>query len=164
MRIRKVLAGFAALALALTVVASALAAHPKAGKKYAGLTSAPRFNGFGAPVTFKVSSSGKTLVGFTYSTLGCGGVGGVPPGVDLYTKKFAIQKLGTIAVTSKGAFSAKNVKTTFKVSGQTTVTTSTVAGKFKSATTAVGSIKLSQNNSVAGKCGPVTVKFSAKVK
>ena len=36
MRIRRVLAGFAALALALTVVASALAAHPKAGKKYAG--------------------------------------------------------------------------------------------------------------------------------
>jgi hypothetical protein len=75
----RALSTFAPVALLLAMVGTALAAHPKAGKTYKGVTSAHSINGFKAPVTFKVSSNGKTLLGFKYGNLGCFGSGRAGP-------------------------------------------------------------------------------------
>jgi hypothetical protein len=158
-------AAIAAASLALALAAAALAAHPKKGHKYSGFVSASAINGFKPPVTFKVSSDGTKLLNFTYSSLGCEGAGGFMPGVDYWTKPFAIKKVGTVKVAAaSGRFSVKNAKSTFVVSNQKTVTTTSVSGSFKNAKTATGTITFSQAISVNGglKCGPAKLTFSAK--
>ncbi len=63
---RRILSVGLAAGLSAALVVSALAAHPKAGKPYAGFTSGNAFNGFKPPVSFKVSSNGKQLLRFKY--------------------------------------------------------------------------------------------------
>ncbi len=132
----------AALAAALSLVpaAGALGASPKAGKLYTGPTSAS-YNGVTAPVSFTVSKNGRQLLSFKWAGGGCIGLGG--PG-NAWTNPEMNYKVGTITVSRAGAFAVKNVKWTF-VGKQgahlfTKVTTSSVTGRFKNATTATGTI------------------------
>jgi hypothetical protein len=131
-------------ALSLLLAVSALAAHPKAGKPYAGFTSGSAFNGFKPPVSFKVSSNGKQLLGFKYSAGDCGGMGG--PG-DPWPNPEFVRKVGTITVDSKGDFSVKNAKSTATLQGSnppmTKYSSTTITGSFKTAKNATGTIKLS---------------------
>ena len=70
----KAIAALIAAGLALVLAATALAAHPKAGKSYAGIiTNYPKIEGFSPPVSFSVSSGGTKLLSFNYGTFGCGG-------------------------------------------------------------------------------------------
>ena len=89
--------------MALGFTATALAAHPKAGRKYAGFTSEAKVEGFGAPVSFTVSGTAAKLGNFRYGSLGCFGAGGFRPGVDPFTGS-SITKVGTISVASSGHF------------------------------------------------------------
>jgi hypothetical protein len=153
---------------ALTITGTALAAHPKSSKKYGGSTSGPKLNGFSPKATFKTSKDGKKLVNFTYQSAGCFGFGGqLTPGVNYLARPDSVHNLGTIAVSGKGTFSRKNIKTPYTVSGQTTITTSSVVGHFKNAGTAVGTISFTQTFSQKGApqgtpCGPVKLTFTAK--
>jgi hypothetical protein len=130
-------------ALSMLVVGSALAAHPKAGKSYAGFTSAGASNGFKPPVSFKVSSDGKRMLGFKYSAGDCGGMGG--PG-NPWRNPELVRKVGTIKVDSKGNFSIKNAKWKIVISGSkppvTKYSYSTVSGHFKTTRKATGTITL----------------------
>lgn len=134
-----------AVALSALLAVSALAAHPKAGKTYRGFTSLQRFNGFRAPVHFKVSGDGKRLLGFVWYGFGCLGAGG--PGNPYTGTGYTYHKIGTIKVSAKGTFSVKSVKWTFHAppsQGGPLVTTSTVDGRFKNAKTATGQIRFTQ--------------------
>ena len=149
------------------MAATALGAHLRAGRHYSGNTSGIKVNGFKPKASFSVSTNGKTLLHFTYQTFGCFGFGGrLTPGVDYYNQRGNTDALGSIAVKPNGTFSVKNVKTTYTIQNQKTVTTSTVSGHFKNAKTAVGQITFSQKFSMPGSpasaCGPVTVTFTAK--
>jgi hypothetical protein len=151
----------AVAALSLLLAAAALAAHPKAGK-YSGFTSTPKINGFRAPVSFKVSSSGSKLLSFKYGNTGCPSQ--TTPAGNPYLKSASLTTVGTIQVSSAGTFSVKNLKTS---TGPATYTISSVTGKFKSAKTATGSIKISNWFSVPGNthsCGSSSVTFTATTK
>jgi hypothetical protein len=165
---RRLAAVSAAVLLTLAVAGAALAAHPKAGKKYSGFTSEPKLEGFSAPVSFTVSGSATRLLGFRYASLGCFGAGGFRPGVDYFTQSGNILKVGAVSVSSNGSFSIKNAASSHTVAGQTTVTTTTVKGKFKSAKVAAGTITFTQKFSGAGfpgsSCGPAHLTFTAKTK
>lgn len=141
-----------AAALCLVLTGSAFAAPPKAGKLYTGHTTAS-YNYFTAPVSFTVSRNGKQLLRFKWTGGGCIGLGG--PG-NAWTNPELSYKLGTINLSRSGSFSVKNVKVTFtgKQGGTsfTKVTISTVKGRFKTATTATGTIYFTQKLTGAGKC------------
>jgi hypothetical protein len=155
----------AVAALTLILAGAALAAHPKAGSKYAGFTSAPKVNGFRAPVSFKVSSSGNKLLSFKYGNTGCPSMT-TPPG-NPYLKSNSITTVGTIHVSSTGTFSIKNLKTTSTSNKTTFFTISSVTGKFKTAKTATGRIKFSNGFNAPGfthSCETFTVTFTATTK
>jgi hypothetical protein len=161
-----VLAAVAALFPA--ICATALAAHPKANKTYTGDTSAPAINGHRGPVSFKVSSNGRSLLAFKYGNIGC-----IPGGTikgNPYTSAANIINVGTIAASSDGSFSAPNAKSTYVNSKvhTTTVTISMIMGKFKTAKSASGTISFTQNLTGPGgfkkSCGPLEEKFTATTK
>lgn len=134
-----------AAALSLLLAVSALAAHPKAGKTYRGVTSVAPWNGFKAPVSFKVSGDGKRLLGFVWYGFGCLGAGG--PGNPYTGTGYTYHRIGTIKVSASGKFSVKNAKWTFKAppsQGGPLVTTSTIDGQFKTAKKATGTIRFTQ--------------------
>jgi hypothetical protein len=168
-RIHKLVVGGTS-ALVLAAAATALAAHPKSGARFSGTTSA-KVNGYGGPVGFTVSSDGKKLTAFSYATFGCFGAGGFSKGNPYKQAPGATQRLGTLPVSSKGAFSVTGVKTTYtNKQGYKTVTTSSVAGSFETAKRASGTITISQKLSRNGKavngngCGPVSISFTASAK
>jgi hypothetical protein len=132
-------------ALSLLLAVGAFAAHPKAGKTYTGFVAGVTMNGFKAPVSFKVSSDGKRLLGFKWAGFGCFGGGG-PPGVNPWTDPYNIVKVGTIPVSSSGKFSVKNVKWTAAGAhgAPTKVTFSTISGRFTTAKKATGTIVFTQ--------------------
>ena len=92
--------------MGLMLVAGALAAQPRAGKTYTGFTS-QSYNGWRAPVSFKVSSKGRRLLAFTWTGAGCAGLFGGP--VYPWTNAWVIYKVGTINVPRTGRFYVKNV-------------------------------------------------------
>jgi hypothetical protein len=141
----RILIGALALALSLLLAVSALAAHPKAGKKYSGFISGFVDHGFKQPVSFKVSSDGKRLLSFQWAGFGCFGGGG-PPGVDPFIDPFNIHKVATIKVSSSGSFSVKNAKWTATGNALqgTMVTFSTISGRFTTANKATGTITFTQ--------------------
>jgi hypothetical protein len=158
----------AALTLGLALAATALAAHPKAGRKYVGTTSQAKVNGFHAPVSFTVSTNGTQLKHFKYGSLGCQGAGGFRPGVSPYTGA-NLAPVRPLTVTAKGTFSIANSKHSTKTKAgvpTTTTTITSVTGKFVSAKSASGKITFSQKY-VQPKshftCGPVTLKFKVKL-
>lgn len=146
------------------LAAAALAVVPKSGK-YAGHTSEPKLNGFFAPVTFKAGGTG--LGGFKYSTYGCFGSGGrLTPGVNYYLKPWNVQKVGKVALSGR-KFSVADVKSTYKGSNYSTVTTTSVSGKFTTAKKAKGTITFSQAETYSShhiSCGPASLTFTAKRK
>ncbi len=160
----------AVVAIGVTLVGagSALAAHPRKGRIYAGDTSASAYNGFKPIASFTVSASGGKLLNFLYQSFGCGGIGGpTKPGVDYFLRPYAEHKLGSITVKSNGTFTLKNRKTAYTVQGYKTVTTSTVSGHFKSRDKAVGEITFSQKDTGHGTnsgCGPAKVSFTASLR
>jgi hypothetical protein len=151
--------------LALVTAASAMAAHPKKNARFTGIVIGPEINGFKPPVTFKVSSNGKILNGFTYSTLGCFSEGGFRPGVDYYTQPSALMKLGKLEVSRAGTFSKGGVVSIFKGVGGSVTTTSRVTGSFTSPTSVTGTLTFSQKLSPGGaKCTTTgtPIEFTAK--
>ena len=132
-------------ALSLLLAVGAFAAHPKAGKTYTAFIAGVTSNGFKAPISFKVSSDGKRLLGFKWAYFGCFGGGG-PAGVNPWTDPYNIIKVGTIPVSSSGKFSVKNVKWTAAAAhgGPTKVTFSTISGRFTTAKKATGTIVFTQ--------------------
>ena len=157
------LAWCALAAGAAAAAASALAAHPKKGAHFSGSFAFTGVNGFKAPLAFTVSKNGKSLTGFSYSTLGCFGAGRFKRGVDYSTKQEAIINVGTIKISSSGHFSAAGV--VFKYTcrfGYTTTTTTTVSGSFASAKAASGSVTFSQKLSLGGSCHGSPLRFKAK--
>src|ERR1019366_512537 len=94
---RRMLIAVFAAALSLLLAVSALAARPKAGRTYRGFTSAGASNGFKAPVSFKVSSDGKRLLGFVWYGFGCMGGGG--PGNPYTGTGYTYHRIGTIRFT-----------------------------------------------------------------
>lgn len=146
-------------ALSLLLAATALAAHPRAGKRYTGFMNAAATNGHKQPVSFKVSSNGKRLLGFKWTGFGC--VGGGGPG-NPWTDPYNIYKLGPIKVSSKGTFSIKNSKWSSSVHPPTKVTYSTVTGRFKTSKKATGTVHFKQK--LAGETPFCTGKltFTAK--
>lgn len=167
----RALALLAAAAAMLALAATALAAHPHAGKRYAGvLTNVDKVEGFSAPVSFRVSSTGASLVGFTYGTFGCFGAGGFAPGVNPYTGNSLI-KVASIAVAKNGSFSINASKSKVSFKGEyasTTVTTTRVTGKFVTRNTATGTISFTQTETPkTGKsftCGPSLRTFRATLR
>lgn len=158
-------------ALTLLLAATALAAKPKAGKRYSGFTSAPKILGFGAPVTFKVSATATKLTGFSYGSFGCFGAGGFQPGHNPYKGADATEHVGAITVAKNGKFSVKNATSKFTFAGSagaSIVTTSQVSGRFVTAKSATGTITLRQTDipkhGPRFSCGPGTVTFTAKAK
>ena len=143
---RKATAGLLAATLTLGLAATAFAAHPKPGRRYTGTqTNVNTIVGFSAPVSFKVSSTGKQLLNFSYGTIGCFGAGGFKPGVNPYTKSDLIT-VGPVTVKSSGSFSFSNSKVTYHypTGGYTQVTQTTIRGKFTNRKTATGTITYSQ--------------------
>lgn len=159
---RLVALAVSAALIAITLAAGALAAVPKADARFAGTTSQAPIEGFHAPVSFVVSHGRSSLTGFAFSTLGCFGAGGFRAGEDVFTKPFAIVKVGTIKVTKNGSVSARGVKFTYAPNKITTVVS--VSGKFTSAKTISGSITFSQTITapVPTACGPAHLSFKAK--
>ena len=153
-RTRTRVAALLTAALTLAVTASALAAHPKPGRKYSGTTSEQKIEGFSAPVTFSVSAGATKLLHFSYGSLGS-----------------ALDRVGTINVAANGHFAITNFQSTLKFKGGSQgklVTTTAVTGTFTSASQASGQITFSQNEILVHQkplpCGPVTFKFKAKLK
>ena len=150
-----------AAGVSAALVGSALAAQPRAGKSYAGFTSASAFNGFKPPVSFKVSSNGRQLLGFKYSAGDCGGLGG--PG-DPWNGPDFVRRIGTIKVDSRGNFSVKNAIWKSVLQGsdppETKYSTSTVSGTFKTAKKATGTIKLNVKIG-SNSCPSEKVSFTA---
>jgi hypothetical protein len=165
--LRRAIASLAIVALACALMlaaAVALAAKPKKGAHFSGHTSVSAVEGFRAPVTFSVSSNGRSLKGFTYGSFGCFGAGGFRPGVNPYTGNSLVH-LGAVAVSRSGKISVTGAKRSYSVAGQTTVTTVSISGEFLTAKSASGTISFSQTvtgSTFKSSCGPAKVTFSAK--
>lgn len=151
--------------LLLGLCATALGALPIGGKSYTGSTTLPPIKGHRGPVSFTVSSNGRTLTAFKYGTVGCTPVStfsGNP-----YTSAANIIKVGTIATSAGGSFAATNVRSTYLDSrtGKKYLTLSAVAGTFQTTRSATGTITFSQTISgprgTSSSCGPYTIRFTA---
>ncbi|MEA2198257.1 MAG: hypothetical protein QOJ25_2308 [Solirubrobacteraceae bacterium] len=171
-----------AAAVALLIMAAvAVAAAPRKGAKFKGtlLTyksgkfSGPVVSGkFHAPVSFKVSSTGTRVLVFKYGYTGCFGSGGFGTH-NPYTFPGEIKTFGPISVSATGSFSAPATKVSHTTTGtnagtkftSTLSTTSSLTGRFTSATKASGTITFTQksiyNGGKPGTCGPVSLTFSA---
>jgi hypothetical protein len=164
-RIRAAVTAMVCLAL-LAGAASALAAHPKKSAHFSGSFGFAGVNGFKPPVSFNVSKDGKTLTGFTYSTLGCFGAGGFQKGVNYYTKPEAIINVGTVKVSSSGHFSASGVVWKYSNKFGVTTATTTLSGSFSKARAASGTVRFAQKLSgkTTGACESQALSFSAKAR
>ena len=154
-------------ALVVGLTATAVAAHPKAGRHYRGTIAKLKVNGFAAPVSFTVSADGHKLVHFTYGTLGCQGGAGFLPGVTPFRGAF-LMPVATIPVATNGQFAVHNsVRTVTSTKGVPLVTKSitSVTGRFTSPKRATGAITLSQRfqprHGPSFSCGPVNFAFTA---
>ncbi len=148
----------------LMSAASAIAAHPKKGAHFVGALPGPVINGFTPPVTFTVSSRGKTLTGFTYATIGCFSAGGFRPGIDYFAQSGAMVKVGTVKVSPTGHFSVRGVVWIHKSVPITTTITTSLSGSFTSPTAASGTITYSERFSAPynSRCDSPTLHFTAK--
>jgi hypothetical protein len=156
---------FSLLAAAMTLAAAALAAKPAHGAHFSGRTSAAPVLGFRAPVSFRVSQNGRQLRGFSYGSFGCFGAGGFRPGVNPYTGNSIIH-VGTVNVSASGQISVSGATSKYSVSGQTTVTTISVKGRFSAAKVATGTITFSQKltGTFNSSCGPAHISFYASAR
>jgi hypothetical protein len=158
----------AVLLLVSALPGAALAAKPKAGASFAGTTGEPPIGGFHAPVSFKVSRDGKSLTGFTYSSLGCFGAGGFRAGEDVFTQPFSVIKVGTVKVAANGTATVTGARFvyTFKGTPNRTATAVSVSGRFSTPRKISGTISFTQSNPTATPttCGPARVSFTARAR
>ena len=147
----RILIGVLAAAMSLALAVGALAALPTPGKTFKGFTSVGPYRGYKATVSFKVSTTGKQLLGFVWQAGGCIGMGG--PG-NAYADPYNTYQVGTIPISASGTFSVKNVPwTTHQQGTPTKTTTSTIEGRFTTATTATGTIDYTMKiPTAAGPC------------
>ena len=137
-------------ALSLVLVAGGSAAVPKAGKLYTGPLATSSYHGFTPSVSFTTSRNGRQLLRFKWAGGGCTGLGGAG---NAYASPKLNYKVGTINVSRTGSFSVKNVKTKVTISpGVIKTTISTVKGRFKNATTAIGTIYFTQTLTPSKPC------------
>lgn len=105
---------------------------------------------------------------FRYGTVGCTPVSSFRG--DPYTSAANIIKVGTITSSAGGSFSATNAKSTYvnAKTGKKYITISSIAGTFKTARSASGTISFSQKVAGPGgansSCGPYTISFTATTK
>jgi hypothetical protein len=144
----------------LIAVAAAAAALPRSGARYTGPTNSKVVNGFGNTVTFLAGA--KSLKRFSFGTLGCFGYGTFPVGVDPYATSLA-QVPKAVPVTAKGTFSIKGTPVSWSGGDEALKLKVTITGSFSSATSASGTILVSESNGNGGSCGPVKMTFVAKV-
>jgi hypothetical protein len=151
------------LAAALPVGAS-LAAKPKHRARFTGHTNRAAVEGFLAPVSFTVSSDGRSLSSFTFGTFGCFGAGGFRPGVNPYTGHSLID-VGKLKVTASGQMSQK-ATSSYTAQGTKTTTTIAVSGRFSTPKRASGTITFSQSvtGTVTTTCGPAKETFTASAR
>ena len=146
----RILIGVLAVAMSLALAVGALAALPTPGKTFKGFTSVGPYRGYKATASFKVSTTGKQLLGFVWQAGGCIGMGG--PG-NAYADPYNNYRAATIPVSATGTFSAENVKWigTSQTPAKTTIFT--VTGRFTTAKTATGIIHYTQTDAAgAGPC------------
>jgi hypothetical protein len=146
----------------LVTASVVLAAKPRKNAQFRGHTNALPINGFLAPVTFKVSSNGRSLSNFTFGTFGCFGAGGFRPGVNPYTGH-SLLDAGAVQVSLNGNLSG-NTSASYTLAGQTTTTTISISGRFNTPKSASGTITFSQKATGGGvntSCGPAKRAFSA---
>ena len=166
-RARSLRSTLAVVIISLALCAAALAAHPHNGARYSGFT-AEKANGYAAPISFSVSHSGRQLLQFTYSTIGCfSGQIVFQPGADPFAKPIYVVNVGKITVSDAGSFSIRKAKYSHTNSalGVKIATTTTVKGHFVNASSATGKITLTQK--ITGglgnhACGPTSYSFNAK--
>jgi hypothetical protein len=147
----------AVVILMLVVAATALAVTPKTGAKFSGtakgkVTFATSFTAKD-PLSFKTSSNGKAIDGFTFKDTVC----------DF--AKSGQAPVGTIKV-SGGKFSASNLKTkqvATSTGGGKAYWIVTVNGKFTSPTKASGKLTYTQKGTkpAGSSCGPIKLSFTA---
>ena len=155
----RILIGVLAVAMSLALAVGALAALPTPGKTFKGFTSVGPYRGYKATVSFKVSTTGKQLLGFVWQAGGCIGMGG--PG-NAYADPYNNYRVGTIPVSTTGTFSVVNAKWTSNYHSPAKTTTFTVNGRFTTAKTATGTIHYTQTDADgAGPCSGHTT-FTAK--
>lgn len=145
----RILIGVVAAVMSLALAVGALAALPTPGKTFKGFTSVGPYNGYKATAGFKVSPTGKQLLGFVWQAGGCIGMGG--PG-NAYADPYNNYRVSTIPVSTAGTFSVANAKWTSGHHSPAKTTIFTVQGRFTSPTTATGSIDYTQTD--AGGDGP----------
>jgi hypothetical protein len=148
---------------ALLTCATALAALPKSGARYAGVTSAPSIGKFKDPVTFRASKDSRKLMSINFGEPSCQGSGGPPPSKNPYKSVLAV-KLGSATVSAKGKFSVTKTTQLFGRPAH-----STFKGTFKRdsktrKTLAKGSIVLTQDEPDGTHCGPAQLTFRAAPK
>jgi hypothetical protein len=142
----------------LVVAATALAVTPKKGAKFSGtakgtVTLATSFTAKD-PLSFKISSNGKALDGFTFKDTIC----------DF--AKSGQAPVGTIKV-SGGKFSVSNLKTKQVApslgGGGKAYWIVTVSGKFTSPTKASGKLTYTEKGTkpAGSSCGPIKLSFTA---
>jgi hypothetical protein len=155
----------AATLLMLAVCGVAVAAHPAAGSKYSGYTSAAKVNGFRAPVSFTVSGTGSKLLTFQYGNVGCLAY---PITGNPFGTASGFVEVGSILVSGDGSFSVSDAKHVNNSAGVKTVITSTVTGNFKTRKKATGKIAFVQKDTGPGgfnkRCGPIDLTFTATTK
>ena len=139
--------------MSLALAVGALAALPTPGKTFKGFTSVGPYRGYKATVSFKVSTTGKQLLGFVWQAGGCIGMGG--PG-NAYADPYNNYRVGTIPVSATGTFSVANVKVTSTAHTPPKTTFSTVNGLFTTAKTAVGTIHYRQTDTDGADCSGST--------
>ena len=128
------------LTTALTLVAVAAAALPRAGVRFNGLTNAKKVNGFNDNVTFLTGTH--TLKGFSFGTLGCFGYGTFPVGVDPYATSLA--QIKPVPLTAKGTCAITAAPATWSGGDAKTSLLVSVTGQFSTGNTATGTITITE--------------------
>lgn len=161
MDVARRVAGAAVLAAALAAVAGAATVVPAKHTAFTGVAVGKVIldQTFTArdPVDFSTSRTGTQLLGFTYTDNACD---------ETAVTTFDI---GTLRV-SRGAFSllrhhSAHLPDALEDGGTIVVTTS-VTGKFTTARKVTGTLSysLAYVSGGAGRCGPITLRFTAKAK
>ncbi len=151
------LIGIVALAALLPAAAAASATHPQSGR-FSGLIAGRPVNGFRDTVTFVVRP--RSLVDFTFGTLGCFGYGNFPVGEDPFATSLAI--LRSVPLAANGTFGITSALARYNGGDPALKLYVTVSGRFTSRTSGSGTIWVSEIAGNGGKCGPQKLSFTVR--
>src|SRR5262249_17759095 len=144
-----------ALALLVPTVAAATSSRPQSGR-FSGYVAVKKVNGFSDVVTFVVRP--KSLMNFSFGTLGCFGYGNFPAGVDPFSTSLA--SIGTVPMTAAGTFAVKSVKASYNGGDASTKLFVTISGQFTSPQNGSGTIWITETGQNDAKCGPQKMNFT----